>query len=123
MSRKFNDTGVCIPDRHFMADTSGKLKKIIELVEDGSYFTINRPRQYGKTTIVYLLSEHLAKKDQYLFIEMSFEGIGDTVFEKEENFCTTFVGMLAEEMEHQNAIDLSKFFWYSTLASTERELL
>lgn len=42
MRKKFNDTGLCIPGKHFMADISGKLAQIQEMVEDGAYFTINR---------------------------------------------------------------------------------
>lgn len=61
-----------------MADTSAKLKAILAMVEEGAYFTINRPRQYGKTTMAYLLSKELNTKKDYLLLEMSFEGIGDT---------------------------------------------
>ncbi len=50
MKRKFNDTGLCVPHRHYMVDTSAKIEQIIQLVEAGEYFTINRPRQFGKTT-------------------------------------------------------------------------
>ena len=51
--KKFNDTGLCISGKHYMADISTKLDAIVELVEEGAYFTINRPRQYGKTTAAY----------------------------------------------------------------------
>jgi hypothetical protein len=50
MQKEFNDTGLCIPNRHYMVDNSDKLKQIIAFVEKGKYFTINRPRQFGKTT-------------------------------------------------------------------------
>ena len=43
MPKRFNDTGVCIPNRHYMVDLSVKLNQIIQLVEQGEYFTINRP--------------------------------------------------------------------------------
>ncbi|MCB9036134.1 MAG: hypothetical protein H6557_05880 [Lewinellaceae bacterium] len=32
MRKRFNDTGVCVPDKHFMADTSAKLAEIFELI-------------------------------------------------------------------------------------------
>lgn len=98
MRKRFNDTGVCIPERHFMADTSVKLAQIMELVEEGAYFTINRPRQYGKTTVVYLLSKLINTKNNFLFLEMSFEGIGDDLFEKEAMFCTNFVKTVTAEI-------------------------
>ncbi len=98
MRKRFNDTGLCIPEKHYMADTSAKVEAILALVESSSYFTINRPRQYGKTTVVHLLSQKLSEKKDYLLIEMSFEGIGDAIFENEERFCVGFTGMLAEEI-------------------------
>ncbi|MEO0041369.1 MAG: hypothetical protein RL329_817, partial [Bacteroidota bacterium] len=36
-----------------MADVSAKMAETLQLVEDGEYFIINRPRQYGKTTTLY----------------------------------------------------------------------
>ena len=47
----FNTTAVCIPEKHYMVDLSERVKEIKQLVDDGKYFTINRARQYGKTTI------------------------------------------------------------------------
>jgi hypothetical protein len=48
--KKFNVTGTCIPEKHYMVDISEKLDKIISMIESDEYFTINRSRQYGKTT-------------------------------------------------------------------------
>jgi hypothetical protein len=33
MQKEFNDTGLCIPSRHYMVDNSDKLKQIIAFVE------------------------------------------------------------------------------------------
>lgn len=58
--KKFNTAGLCIPQYHYMADVSNKINHIIrEYIEEEEYFTINRARQYGKTTILYLLQESL----------------------------------------------------------------
>jgi len=100
MRRKFNDTGLCIPEKHFMADTSAKMAQILKLVEEGAYFTINRPRQYGKTTSIHSLFLALNKRDDYLAIQISFEGIGDAVFENEAVFCQSFVDDLAYRLEN-----------------------
>lgn len=67
-----------------MADTSGKLDRIICLIEQDSYFTINRARQYGKTTTLMLLWKRL--KEQYIVINTSFEGMGDEAFQTEDAF-------------------------------------
>lgn len=99
MPKKFNDTGLCIPEKHYMADISAKLEAILGFIEAGDYFTINRPRQYGKTTIAYLLSKYLATDPDYLLLEMSFEGIGDSLFQDEASFCTGFAQLLCEEIQ------------------------
>lgn len=97
MSKRFNDTGLCIPGKHYMVDTSAKIEKMMQMIEYGDYFTINRPRQFGKTTTSYLLSQKLSTNDNFLVLEISFEGIGDAVFEYEDSFCRSFSEMLAQE--------------------------
>lgn len=72
MPKKFNVTGVCIPEQNYMVDISEKIDTIIrDYIQEGKYFTINRARQYGKTTTLYLLEEKL--KEDYLVIRLSFE--------------------------------------------------
>lgn len=99
MKKKFNITGTCIPHKHFMADTSKKIKKIIAMIEDGEYFTINRPRQYGKTTTIYLLDRELKKRDDYLLLKISFEGIDAPTYARQESFIKTFLEMLKEKFQ------------------------
>jgi predicted AAA+ superfamily ATPase len=89
--RKFNVTGLCVPGKHYMADTGEKVAKIMQFVEQGDYFTINRSRQYGKTTTLFLLEQRLPKK--YNVISVSFEGVDDRVFEAPENFCKGFLNV------------------------------
>ncbi|MCP4348086.1 MAG: AAA family ATPase [Desulfobacterales bacterium] len=74
MKKKFNTTGVCIPEKHYMVDVSGKLDKMFALIEQGDYFVINRPRQYGKTTVLSLLERELQQQPDYLPVFISFEG-------------------------------------------------
>lgn len=72
MSKKFTVTGVCIPEENYMVDISARIDTICnDYVREGKYFTINRARQYGKTTTLYLLEQRL--KDHYLVIRLSFE--------------------------------------------------
>ncbi len=87
--RKFNVTGLCIPGKHYMVDISEKIRQIIPMIEQGDYFTINRARQYGKTTTLYQLELLLAK--ECTVIAISFEGVDDRVFETPENFCQGFL--------------------------------
>ena len=95
MEKEFNVTGLCFPDQHYMADVSKKLEDAIKMVEKGLYFIINRPRQYGKTTTLYSLSDIFTKK-KYIVFNMSFEGIGNLMFSDEKAFSQGFVGLLGE---------------------------
>ena len=96
MDKRFNSTGVCIPSMHYMVNIDNKLNKIKELIDRRDYFVINRPRQYGKTTTMFMLEQRL--KDEYLVISISFEGIGDEVFLKEESFSNVFIELMADNI-------------------------
>jgi predicted AAA-ATPase len=88
--KKFNTTGTCIPEKHFMVISDNKINKIMNMVENGEYFTINKPRQYGKTTTLYLIDRELKKKEDYFVIRISFEGMGDERFKSEKSFIEGF---------------------------------
>ena len=95
--RKFNINGTCISTKHYMVDTTNKLKQIKKLIDDEEYFTINRGRQYGKTTTLNLLEGFLA--DEYTVISISFQGLGEKVFASEERFCQEFLLLIVEGLE------------------------
>jgi len=92
--REFNVTGICVSNLHYMADTSDKIAQIAQLVEIGNYFSINRGRQYGKTTTLALLGKQLAEK--YTVISISFEAVDDKIFETPKNFCQGFLSLCAK---------------------------
>lgn len=72
MVKEFHVTGTCNPERHYMVDVSERITRITkDYIEKGKYFTINRARQYGKTTMMFLLRRHLLGK--YLVVSISFE--------------------------------------------------
>lgn len=96
MKKRFNTTGVCVSRKHYMVDISSKLKEIEKLIENEFYFTINRPRQYGKTTTLNAIANYLREK--YLVIDISFEGIGDSVFEEEKIFCNKFLKLMINSL-------------------------
>lgn len=106
LSKKFNTTGVCIPHLHYMVDISNKLNKIKKMIYSGDYVVINRPRQYGKTTTMYMLEQAL--KDEYLVLSISFEGVGDAIFQNESEFTLSFFKLLAKAARFED-IEISKF--------------
>ena len=91
--KRFNITGVCVQSKHYMVDINDKLVEIEKLIRNEEYFTINRSRQYGKTTTLSLLEKKLS--NDYIFVRTSFEGIGGDVFESEKKFCNKLLDILA----------------------------
>lgn len=65
----------------------------MQLIEKRKYFTMNRPRQFWKTTGIVLLFKTLNQRDDCLAIKISFEGIGDRMFGQEKSFCKEFYAM------------------------------
>ena len=120
MKKRFNTTGVCIPTMHYMVDITDKLDKIIELIKEKDYFIINRPRQYGKTTTMYMLEQRL--KNDYLVVSMSFEGIGDEVFLKEKTFSKVFIELMAESLEFTNEEESKRLLGYENDIDNLRDL-
>jgi hypothetical protein len=83
-----------------MADVSQKMTEVLQLVEKGQYFIINRPRQYGKTTTLDSLANALRKMG-YLVFNVSFEGVGNDTFKSEKSFSKGFVRILKDYAVYQ----------------------
>lgn len=83
-----------------MVDTTDKINKIVKLIEDEEYFTINRSRQYGKTTTIYLLKNRL--KSKYEIINISFEGVSEGPFASNKGFVNMFIYRVAKAMKFTN---------------------
>ena len=96
--KKFNETGTCFAEDHFMADITEKLNATYKMVEEGAYFIINKPRQYGKTTMLYTLTDKLLESGQYMAFKMSFEGVSDQNFLDEAHFAPGFIRLLAKSV-------------------------
>ena len=93
----FNTTAVCIPEKHYMVDLSERVKEIKKLVDAGKYFTINRARQYGKTTTIDALYRIL--RDQYIVISLDFQDIEDGSFINGGEFSKAFARILLDASE------------------------
>jgi len=100
--KKFNTTAVCIPSKHYMVDLSDRVARIRKMVDAGEYFTINRARQYGKTTTLAALANILS--EQYVIISTSFEGIGKDGFKDEGSFVKEFCRLLRREFRREKNI-------------------
>ncbi len=94
MSRIFNVTGDCKPALHYMADITEKLRQIKGMVDAGQYFSINRARQYGKTTTLGALEKYLGR--EYCVVSLDFQMLGYASFETERVFVEAFSNELLE---------------------------
>ena len=100
--KKFNVTGICVPGEHYAVDISDKLSQIMQLIDERAYFTINRARQFGKTTTLFLLEKKLLSeqyKDKYIVASISFQRLSDKHFSSEEIFCETFIRQVAKALK------------------------
>lgn len=79
MRRRFNIEGNCILKRHYMVKLDERLRVIKErYVDEGSYFVINRGRQYGKTTTLRLLAEY--QQEDYGVLAIDFQKLDSEEF-------------------------------------------
>ncbi|MDO5407016.1 MAG: AAA family ATPase [Eubacteriales bacterium] len=104
-----------------MVDISTRLDEIEALIQEHKYFVINRARQYGKTTLLSLLTSRLAK--QYIVFFLSFEGIGESDYRDEAAFCRMICGLMWEEIQdgEVTGIHASVRERLSQIASDEEE--
>lgn len=98
--KEFNITGNCVSNIHYMVDITDKLVQIKKLIDGGKYFTINKARQFGKTTTRYALEEKI--NNEYLVINISFEGIGDLFFKDEVSFASEMFNIFADSFSFTN---------------------
>ena len=120
MRRKFNTTGLCVPDKHYMVDLGSRLEEIKALVADGAYFTINRARQYGKTTTLLALGEILCK--DYTVISLDFQLISQADFESEERFVAAFSREILDSTADIPASILDRLSFFAKLPAENKNI-
>ncbi len=88
MGKVFNVSADCKPKQHYMVNIDERLAQIKDMVECGLYFTINRARQYGKTTTLHALEGLL--KSEYMVISLDFQMLSAETFKTERDFIEGF---------------------------------
>lgn len=103
MKRYFNTEGICKPGVHYMVNLNERLRVIKErYVDRGSYFIINRGRQYGKTTTLRELKKYL--EGDYIVVSLDFQGIGSEEFMDETGFSRAFAQMFIKALKGQDRL-------------------
>jgi len=118
--RKFNVNGTCVSNEHYMVDILSKLEQIKTMVDEKEYFTINRGRQYGKTTTLSGLRRFLS--DEYTVIPLSFEGVGDESFASAEVFCQTLLEMISHALRFSSETEDYRKKWLNPNVKTFNSL-
>jgi len=118
--REFNVNAICVPEQHYMVDITNKLNEIKKLIDKQKYFTINRGRQYGKTTTLLALEKFLA--DEYTVIAISFEGIGNEEFASAANFCQAFIKLIAKALRFAGVTKEYRESWLNSQILTFSDL-
>ena len=114
MAKKFCITGTCVPEKNYMVDISDRIDRITkDYIEQGQYFTINRARQYGKTTTLFLLERKL--REDYLVLSLSFEA-ADEYFESLTSLAEGLVLDIGECLREQNVAEKTVNDWSSPLS-------
>lgn len=105
MEKRFNTAGNCSPRLHYMVDIGPRLDVIRRMIGRGEYFSINRGRQYGKTTTLKLLADRL--RSEYVVFSISLEGLADEEYESQDRFCRVFAELLCDEADYGQAGKIS----------------
>ena len=93
MTREFNTEVTCDSARHYMVDTTEKMKVFVRLIDRKKYFTITRARQFGKSTSLKWLYNNL--NDRYLVVSLSFEDTEESDWESASTFYNAFCDYMA----------------------------
>ncbi len=101
--RRFNTTGTCYPDEHYMVDITKRLDIIEQKVANGEYITINRGRQYGKTTTLYHLTKRLSK--DYVVFSISFESFNQNNFATDDRLAFSLVNLMKNQIKIRKNIN------------------
>lgn len=120
MRKRFNITGSCNPQKHYIVDSPKRFSAIERLIGSGEYFTINRARQYGKTTTLNMIWRRLS--EHYIVVPLSFEGIGDSAYESEGALVKTFARMMIRNLESSLQDDALAGIWKNSAATSLDEL-
>ena len=92
--KRFNVTGVCRPDVHYMVKLDKRMQEVRRYIDAGDYFSIHRARQYGKSTMLQALAADLA--DDYFVLDLDFQMLSSGDFESEGSFSAAFARELLE---------------------------
>jgi hypothetical protein len=73
MTKFFNASGPCNPEKHYMIDIYERLNKIQNLIDNERYLILHAPRQTGKTSSMTQIAKQLNSDGKYIAIYINVE--------------------------------------------------
>ena len=119
--KTFQTAGACAPEKNYMVDLSSRLEAIKAMVDQGLYFTVNRARQYGKTTTLCALRSFLS--DTYDVISLDFQRFTDADFKTEGDFTFAFCDELRRRARGKLTIPTQIMDRISSILSKDAAIL
>ena len=99
MAKQFNTAVTCDPVRHYMVDTTAKMKVFERMIDDKKYFTINRARQFGKSTSLNWILHNMSQR--YLVVPIDFENTSESNWLSEKSFydffCDNMISLTSDD--------------------------
>ncbi len=108
MAKRFNTAVTCNAERHYMVDITEKMKYVEDLIENANYFTINRARQFGKSTVLNWIKNNYS--DRYYVADISFEITSSSDWGSDANFCSALCGKIASAFNDSGNISLANIW-------------
>ncbi len=98
MPKIFNVHADCKPGLHYMADISRIVSEMKKMTDRGQYFTVNRARQYGKTTVLRALARYL--RNDYAVVSLDFQKeMSAAKFQNEHTFSAAFAAAFLAKLD------------------------
>lgn len=105
-----------------MVDISSKVMDISKLVDAKKYFTINRARQYGKTTTLTALDRYLSER--YDVISLDFQDVSDAVFKNENTFSKGLAKVLCNTKDSLDIpLNEDMYNQFKSFANDEKDMV
>ena len=118
MAKQFNTSVTCDPIRHYMVDTTAKMKVFERMIDDKKYFTINRARQFGKSTSLNWILHNMSQR--YLVVPIDFENTSESNWLSEKSFYDFFCDNMIEFFEVGNCPNKQYADFWETAKTYEK---
>ena len=101
-----------------MVDTTAKMKVFERMIDEKKYFTINRARQFGKSTSLNWILHNMSQR--YLVVPIDFENTSESNWLSEKSFYDFFCDNMIEFFEVGNCPNKQYADFWETAKTYEK---